>query len=136
MKMTSRFGDYREHISEDILKGIEPAKMNKFIAVLKLKYPPERADITTRKEDVKALLEKHNSTNKESTYIELLDIKNIYLILGLELPDTYDINNKEKKQVSRYIGNFISRKLYHDYGWNEFTNVDNALFTIVEIKAI
>ena len=133
----SKFGNYKEYISQDTLNEIEPRQKNKFITVLKVKYPKERIDISTRKNEVIELLGIHNKSNKDGTYIEMLDIKNTFLILGLELPDNYDINDKDKKQVSRYIGNFVSRKLYHQYGWGKaFSNVENALFSIVEIKKI
>ena len=133
----SRFGDYKQHISLETLNEIEPRQKNKFISVLKIKYPKEGIDVSSRKNEVTELLGIHNKSNKDGAYIEMLDIKNTFLILGLELPDTYDINDKDKKQVSRYIGNFVSRKLYHKYGWGEaFSNVENALFSIVEIKKI
>lgn len=134
--MDSKFGDYREVISKNLLNELEPTKKNKFIAVLKVKYPKEGIDITNNKKDIVELLDNHNKSNKDDAYIELLDIKNVHLIIGLELPNTYGIKENGKKQVSRYIGNFLSRKLYHDYGWSVFSNVDNALFTTVEIKKI
>lgn len=125
------------YINGELLNEIELQKKNKYIAILKVKYPKEGTDISSKKEDVAELLEIHNKSNKDDAYIEMLDIKNIFLILGLELPDIYDINDKNKKQVSRYIGNFVSRKLYHRYNWGEaFSNVNNALFSIVGIKKI
>lgn len=135
--MDSKFPDFRDYISKETLEEIEPKKKNKFIAVLKLKYPKEGIDLYTKRLDLIELLDSHNKTNKNDAYIELLEVKGIHLILGLELPDIYDINDKNKKQVSRYIGNFISRKLYHNYGWGDaFSNVENALFSVIEIKKI
>ncbi|MFL0167940.1 hypothetical protein [Candidatus Clostridium helianthi] len=135
--LQSRFGEYKRYISDKVLNEIEPPKKNKYIAVLKLKYPKEGTDISNKKEDVTELLESHNKSNKDDSYIEMLDIKSIFLVLGLELPDIYDIDDKNKKQVSRYIGNFVSRKLYHRYNWGEaFSNVNNALFSIIEIQKI
>ncbi|NFO11228.1 hypothetical protein FDB29_08975 [Clostridium botulinum] len=133
----SRFGEYKQYISDEVLNEIEPKIINKYIAVLKVKYPKEGTDISGKKEDVIELLENHNKTNKDDSYIEMLEIKSIFLILGLELPDIYDISDKNKKQVSRYIGNFVSRKLYHKYNWGEaFSKINNALFSIMEIKKI
>ena len=134
--MESKFGDYKEIISKNLLDELEPTKKNKFIAVLKVKYPKEGTDIAANKEDIIELIAKNNKSSKIDAYIELLDIKNIHLIIGLELPNIYAIKETGKKQVSRYIGNFLSRKLYHDYGWSAFSNVENALFTTVEIKKV
>lgn len=81
---------------------------------------------------------------KASAKITFLDIGNKSIVIGLEIDKHYinyetettilkDKNCKNKK-LSRFIGIYFSRHLFHVKKWNALVNGDSSLFRIKEMK--
>jgi hypothetical protein len=58
----------------------------------------------------------------------LLTIGKLSVVLGLEIHKDYD-----PESISRFIGNFFSRPLFHDKKWFLIANTSNHLFNVKEL---
>lgn len=76
-------------------------------------------------------------SGKSSTIYQKAHAKFVFLelgirsvILGIEIDAEYDL---EPSRLSRFIGNFFSRPLFHDKKWMLLTENDSHLFNVAEI---
>jgi hypothetical protein len=83
-------------------------------------------------EDIKGVIDKNKAKilkKKAHATFTLLAIGNHSVVVGLEI-------NKDQgpENISRFVGNFLSRDLFHDKKWFLLVNTHNHLFNVKEIK--
>lgn len=77
--------------------------------------------------DIKSVIEDNEVKikKKANAKFEFLDIGNLSIIIGLEIDEEYNNN-----RISRFLGNFLSRPLFHDKQWFLLVNNKSHLFNI------
>lgn len=64
--------------------------------------------------------------NKANALFQFLEIGNLSIILGIEINEHFTEN-----QISRFIGNFLSRPLFHNKQWFLLVKNDTHLFNVI-----
>ena len=84
------------------------------------------------KEDIKEVISEKSSIifQKAHAKFVFLEIGIRSVVIGIEIDVEYDL---ELSRVSRFIGNFFSRPLFHDKKWMLLTENDSHLFNVAEI---